>query len=239
MLEPPVNSQHGKTVSCHFFQVTGGRALYSGISVFQQGGCMGGVGVWDPAARGIYSKLGENYSDTEAISPCHRSLMVPNEWWLLKRAWCGIDGIALAAQWLLTGANDPEGWLCIRAGSGHKAHTDLQKQWGEPSPCNDRGHLCAQGSTIPGAPAEKIPVQLCSGAVPRAWQGTELEQRGQPFAGDHVGFTWPKCFPGESHCRIPAAGDCHPARCRVPSASSGSRCWLHVKLKVHSAPLGT
>lgn len=71
--------------------------------------------------RGIYSKLGEIYSDTEAISPCHGSLMVPNKRWCpLERAWCGIDGIASAAHWLLTGANNPEGWLCrcMRAGSG-------------------------------------------------------------------------------------------------------------------------
>lgn len=31
---------------------------------------------------------------------------------------------------------------------------------------------------------------------------------------------------------IPAAADCQPARCRAPSASSGSRCWLNIKLRV-------
>lgn len=145
--------------------------------------------------RGIYSKLGEIYSDTEAISPSHgrkshsaQQAVVPP-----KRAWYGIDGVPLAVQW----ANDPEVWLCrcIRAGSGHKTHSDLHKQWGEPSPVQwQRTHLCP-GEHSPWSP---IWEDLCAALLWGCSQGM-ASQRAAPeptaLSWGSCGFHLTKTFP--------------------------------------------
>lgn len=116
------------------------------------------------------------------------SLIVPNKRWCPQKEL----GMALMAfPWLFSGQTTLK---CGCAGvSGLVLGTRLILTYtnsGEsPALCNDRGHLCAQGSTVPGAPSERISVQLCFGAVPRAWQAKELHQSRQPFPGDPVGFT--------------------------------------------------
>lgn len=145
----------------------------------------------------------------------------------MKVSWCPTSGGApkknskksfgVALMALLRGANDPEGWLGCAGASGLVQGTrltpDLHKEWGEPRPVQwQRIPLC------PGEPSwEDSSAALLWGCSRAgcAWQGTELPQIWQPFAGGHVGSTWPKCFPVESHCLIPAAGDCHPARCKL------------------------
>lgn len=167
--------------------------------------------------------------------------MVPNKWWCpLKRAWYGTDGIALEIQW----ANDPGGWLCrcIRAGSGHKAHTDLHYQWGEPSPVQwQRTPLCP-GQHNPWSPGWEGPCAAllwgCSQGMARHRAAPELTALCWGSCGFHLTKMFPwrvssphSCCRGLPPCQVQSSTcllrfqmlPAHQAKCALSST-----CYLEV-----------
>lgn len=199
-----------------------------------QGRSMGGGGVWDPAAQGYLQQTGgdlqwyrgnftvpwKSHGAQQAVVPPRKSLVW--HWWHCL-------GRSLAAdrcKWpRRVAVQVHEGWFW-----GTRLTLTYTNSGESQALCSDREHLCP-GQQNTWSPSWEDPCAAPLWGYSQGWACTAGMELTPGLTGAHVGFTWPKCFPGESHHPIPAAGDCHPARCRVPSASSGSRCWLHVKLR--------
>lgn len=133
-----------------------------------------------------------------------------------KRARCGTDG-ALAAHWLLRGANDPEGWLGCAGAPGLVLSTritpDLHKERGEPSPVQwHRTPPC------PGEPQLRRSQCSCALRLFQGWVCTARHRAAPQLTHLFLGFT--KMF----YWRVSLSHSCcrglPPCQVQAPSASS-------------------